>query len=93
MKVVYYICPVCQKSSTDQESMEKHFRQHTLIEEEWAYCKICKAGWCVKHYGKEAYERARECEKVHRAEYERMNQEMDGLWKKNWKRSCLEIPR
>ena len=66
ISVTYYECPVCGKNSTNKKEIERHFRQHQIMDDEVIYCNICGAGWYVNAYGKiRAEKKAEECYKRH----------------------------
>lgn len=68
-KRIYYHCPVCRYNSTDREAVQRHFRTHTIQEEEVIYCNICGAGWHVSAYGELcARKMAANCVKKHKEE-------------------------
>lgn len=68
-RVTYYKCPVCGMNSTDRETVQRHFRQHTIQAEEVVYCNICGQGWYVGAWGEHgAIERAEACQKKHQKE-------------------------
>lgn len=65
-KITFYTCPVCGKRSASRTETEKHFRSHTVLMDEYFFCRACGAGWPVSHWGeKEAVRKAEECYQKH----------------------------